>query len=305
MEPDLTASYAYCRRLHRRHGRSYYLATKLLPAWKRPHVHALYGFTRFADDIVDSTAYPVLERSRTLRNWSDRFLGGLAGAPTDDPILPAVLHTISAFDMDLDDFASFLKSMAMDLDITRYGTYDELLGYMEGSAAVIGTMMLPILESPDPAAAREPARQLGLAFQLTNFIRDISEDLDRGRIYLPGADMDLFNVTDVDLMMAAAEHHAPPPVRALVRFEIDRARQHYTAAAPGVTALSGAAQRCIRAAYHIYGGILDEIVHADYDPFVRRAIVPRRRRLALAIAALRAPGGTPVTAPGRAAIGAL
>ncbi len=89
-------------------------------------------------------------------------MAGLRGEPVDDPLLPAVLHTIAIFDLDVDDFASFLRSMAMDLTVTGYATYADLLDYMEGSAAVIGTMMLPILGSRAPAAAREPARQLGL-----------------------------------------------------------------------------------------------------------------------------------------------
>src|SRR4051794_22242387 len=161
----LAASYEYCRTLHRVHGRTYYLATRLLPGWKRPHVHALYGFTRYADEIVDSTdALPTADRARQLAEWSHRFLTGLGGAPVDDPILPAVLHTIDAFDLDRTDFATFLASMAMDLDVTEYPDYPALLSYMEGSAAVIGTMMLPILDPTDPELAREPARQLGFAF---------------------------------------------------------------------------------------------------------------------------------------------
>ncbi len=300
MDARLAASYDYCRKLHRQHGRTYYLATRLLPAWKRPHVHALYGFTRFADEIVDRTdSLPVAERSGALQAWSDRFAAGLAGADVDDPILPAVLRTIATFDMDQDDFASFLKSMAMDLDITHYDTYDELLSYMEGSAAVIGTMMLPILDPRDIAATREPARQLGLAFQLTNFIRDIAEDLDRGRVYLPREDLDRFGVSESDLRDAAAEQCATPAVRELIRFEVGRAQRHYAQAGPGVTMLAGTSQSCIRAAYHLYGGILDEIEKAGYDPFVRRAVVSRRRRLAVAVRCLRTPAGTPVELPMR------
>lgn len=186
MDTDLTAAYARCQELHRQHGRTYYLATRLLPAWKRRHVHALYGFTRYADEIVDRTEeLPPADRAARLDEWSSQFIAGLHGEPVDDPLLPAVLHTIAVFDLDRADFASFLRSMVMDLTVLSYPTYDDLLDYMEGSAAVIGTMMLPILGSSDPAAAREPARQLGFAFQLTNFIRDVAEDLDRGRTYLP------------------------------------------------------------------------------------------------------------------------
>jgi phytoene synthase len=290
MEP-LAASYERCRQLHRRHGRTYYLATRLLPEWKRRHVHALYGFTRYADEIVDSTgALPAADRAARLAGWSDDFLAGLAGADVDDPLLPAVLHTIRVFDLDLEDFRKFLDSMAMDLTISRYATYDDLLGYMEGSAAVIGTMMLPILGSSDPVAAREPARQLGFAFQLTNFIRDIAEDLARGRVYLPEEHLTEFGVTADELRAGVAT----PPVRALIKAEVGRAREHYAAAAPGIPLLEPASQACMRTAFQLYGGILDEIEAADYDVFVRRATVPNRRRAAVAVRSLLTRPGTPV-----------
>jgi phytoene synthase len=298
VEPELAAAYERCRQLHRRHGRTYYLATRLLPAWKRPHVHALYGFTRYADEIVDSTDYlPDGERAARLREWSDRFVAGLHGAAVDDPLLPAVLHTIERFDMDRADFASFLRSMAMDLEVTEYADYDDLLGYMEGSAAVIGTMMLPILEPADAEAAREPARQLGLAFQLTNFLRDIGEDLQRGRIYLPQRDLRTFGVSPAELHQAAARGTATTAIRELVRYEITRAREHYAAAAPGVTMLAPTSQACIRTAFHLYGGILDEIERADLDVFARRATVPTHRRLQVAARCLLTPAGTPVATP--------
>jgi 15-cis-phytoene synthase len=298
VDVDLTAAYERCRALHRRHGRTYYLATRLLPAWKRRHVHALYGFTRYADEIVDRTAdLPQAERAARLTDWSKRFVAGLHGESVDDPLLPAVLHTIAAFHLDRDDFVSFLRSMAMDLTVVSYATYDDLLDYMEGSAAVIGTMMLPILGSDDPAAAREPARQLGLAFQLTNFIRDVAEDLDRGRTYLPDEDLAKFDVTRADLLAAARRRAATPQIKELIEYEVTRARAHYLAAAPGVPLLAPASQACIRTAYVLYGGILDEVAAQDYDVFVRRAVVPDRRRVAVVARALLTRPGSPVTAP--------
>jgi phytoene synthase len=285
---DLNAAYDRCRDLHRKHGRTYYLATRLLPAWKRRHVHALYGFTRYADEIVDN--FPPRERATRLTEWSSHFMAGLRGEPIDDPLLPAVLHTIAVFDLDLEDFDKFLRSMAMDLTVTRYATYEELLDYMEGSAAVIGTMMLPILGSSDPAAAREPARQLGFAFQLTNFIRDVAEDLDRGRIYLPLSDLEAFGVTPSDLRGGGRK------VKDLIAYEVSRAREHYAAAAPGITMLEPASQACMRTAYLLYGGILDEVEAAGYDVFARRATVPNRRRAAVAVRSLLTKAGTPVAA---------
>ncbi|MFC0507425.1 phytoene/squalene synthase family protein [Micromonospora costi] len=302
MDTDLTVAYDRCRELHRRHGRTYYLATRLLPAWKRRHVHALYGFTRYADEIVDRTDdLPPAERAVRLDDWAGRFMAGLHGERVDDPLLPAVLHTIAVFDLDRDDFASFLKSMAMDLTVTSYPTYAHLLDYMEGSAAAIGTMMLPVLESSDPVAAREPARQLGFAFQLTNFIRDVAEDLDRGRTYLPDEDLTRFGVTRHELAEARARGRATPAIRGLIAYEVARAQAHYAAAAPGITLLAPASQACIRTAYSLYGGILDEVAAQDYDVFARRAVVPQRRRLSVAARALLAPTGTPVVVPGPAA----
>ncbi|GAB3187281.1 phytoene synthase [Micromonospora palomenae] len=299
MDTDLTAAYARCQELHRQHGRTYYLATRLLPAWKRRHVHALYGFTRYADEIVDRTEeLPPADRAARLDEWSSQFIAGLHGEPVDDPLLPAVLHTIAVFDLDRADFASFLRSMVMDLTVLSYPTYDDLLDYMEGSAAVIGTMMLPILGSSDPAAAREPARQLGFAFQLTNFIRDVAEDLDRGRTYLPDEDLAKFGVTRDDLLAAKEQARTTPRIRDLIEYEVSRAQAHYEAAAPGITLLSPASQACMRTAYALYGGILDEVAAQGYDVFVRRALVPQRRRLAVAARALLTPTGSPVAVPG-------
>jgi phytoene synthase len=284
----LAASYRRCRRLHRAHGKTYFLATLLLPPSRWRHVHALYGFARYADEIVDALdGTRADERATRLADLAARFRAG----DRTDPVLPALLDTIERFDLDRTDFDKFLRSMAQDLTVSRYPTYADLLGYMEGSAAVIGTMMLPVLGSPDPAAAREPARQLGLAFQLTNFIRDVSEDLARDRVYLPQEDLRRFGVTEDDLRRGMTT----PAVRDLVAHEVARARRHYALAAPGIALLAPAAQPCVRAAYRLYGGILDEIVAAGYDVLRGRATVPVRRRARIAAACLFT---RPVPVPG-------
>ena len=126
MSERLSASYERCRALHRVHGRTYYLATRLLPRWKRRHVHALYGFTRYTDNIVDSASGD--DAGARLRDWADQFTAALDGSPVDDPVLPAVLHTIAVFDLDRADFVAFLRSMEMDLTVAEYATYDDLLG---------------------------------------------------------------------------------------------------------------------------------------------------------------------------------
>ncbi|GAA0830801.1 phytoene/squalene synthase family protein [Streptosporangium amethystogenes subsp. fukuiense] len=274
----LTASYELCRRLNARHGRSYYLATLLLPAWKRPHVHALYGFARYADEIVDSFTMTG-DRARALDGLAARLAVTLEGGTTDDPVLPAFTQTMRSFGIDHGDVAAFLRSMRADLTVARYETYDDLLAYMEGSAAVIGTMMLPVLE-PLPGMrdkACEPARQLGLAFQLTNFLRDVAEDLERGRVYLPLEDLDRFGVEVADLGRGAPT----PALRELLAFQIRRARGHYARAGEGIGMLTPSSRPCIRAAFQLYGGILDRIEAAGHDVLGGRAAVPGRRRLAI------------------------
>jgi phytoene synthase len=176
----------------------------------------LYGFTRYTDEIVDApNGQSPARRAERLHAWADRFAAALAGAPTDDPVLPAVVHTITLFDLDRADFAAFLRLMEMDLTVSTYDTYDDLLVYMEGSAAAIGSMMLPILGARERAVAREPARELGRAFQLTNFIRDVAEDLARGRIYLPLKDLVEFGLTPEDLYEGVVTRQ----LRELVAFE--------------------------------------------------------------------------------------
>jgi phytoene synthase len=271
----LEQSYAECRRLNRAHGTTYYLATCTLPRVKRHHVHALYGFCRFADEIVDDPQFgTVAEREKALAQLDDAFHADLARGSSDDLVLKAVVHTVRAFDLDVDLFDRFLRSMAMDLTVGTYETWDDLQTYVDGSAAVIGEMMVPILEPADPGAARHAARALGVAFQLTNFLRDVGEDLDRGRVYLPQEDLRRFGADP-------ATRQVDDAWVALARFEIRRCRELYAEADEGIAALPASSARSIRAARDLYAGILAEIEADGYDVFGRRARVPRWRKLAV------------------------
>jgi phytoene synthase len=292
----LAASYAACKRLHAAYGRTYYLATLLLPAWKRPYVHALYGFARYADEIVDDLGSELApeEKARALRDWGRRFLDG-APAPDTTPgvdVLPAVRDTIARWDLPMEHFEAFLDSMQMDLTVTEYETFEDLQRYVYGSAAVIGLQMVPILEPLVPAAY-DYARDLGVAFQLANFLRDVGEDLARGRIYLPQESLRLFGVDRDRLARGVVDG----PIRRLLAFEIARCRELFRAAAPGIRLLHPTSRDCIRTAFTLYGGILDEIERADYQVLDRRVSVPTSRRLAVAVPGLlraaRARSGSP------------
>jgi phytoene synthase len=286
---SLGASYDACRQLNKAHGRTYYLSTWFLPKWKRHHVHALYGFARYADDIVDASPDTTPgARATALKEWSEQFLAALDSGDTgDDILLPALLHTKRAFGIPTDVFRAFLASMEADLTVTRYPTFDDLMGYMYGSAAAIGLWMLPVLETAadvDAKQAAERAMDLGVAFQLTNFLRDVKEDFGRGRIYIPLEDLDRFGVSE--------EHIAAGRVDGawtdLMRFEIARTRDIYTRADEGIAMLHPTSRPCVTCARVLYSGILDAIEGQGYDVFAARASVPASRKLAVAARALLA-----------------
>jgi phytoene synthase len=279
----LDESYARCRELNKRYGTTYYWSTKVLPRVKQHHVWALYAFCRYADDIVDDLGPVSVERrADALADFGNRFFLDLAAGRSDDPVLKAVVHTVKAFDIDPDCFRRFLRSMTMDLTVATYETWDDLLVYMDGSAAVIGEMMLPILEPLRPEATTH-ARDLGNAFQLTNFLRDIAEDLDRSRQYVPQEDLRRFGV---DL----TARRCTPEFVELMRFEIARCRELYVSADLGLAMLPTESAKCIGAARVLYGRILDKIEQQHYDVFAKRARVSTAEK-ALMVAKLTSPFG--------------
>ena len=194
LDPGLRDSYERCRVLNSQHGKTYYLATLLLPPAKRPYVHALYGFARYADEIVDVMGRDDQAAASQLKGWGDAFLADVRRGRSDDPVGRAVVDTVQRWDIPIEHFEAFLESMTMDLTITDYATYDDLSVYVYGSASVIGLQMVPILE-PLEDGAYVAAQDLGVAFQLANFVRDVGEDLERGRVYLPLEDLDRFGLT--------------------------------------------------------------------------------------------------------------
>jgi phytoene synthase len=282
-DPQLRAAFEACRRLHAAHGKTYYLATMLLPPGKRPYVWALYGFARYADEFVDSLEAPDPE---ALLAWGKAFLDGLTAGPDSSrpthPVSLAMMYTMRRWHIPRAHVEAFLASMRMDIEVTGYATYADLETYMYGSASVIGLQMLPILEPVAPEAAPR-ARALGEAFQMSNFIRDVGEDLERGRVYLPQEDLDLFGVTRETL----AHGVVTPSVRELLRFEIERTRKLYAFAEPGIDMLHPTSRDCVRTAFTLYGEILDAVERAHYQVLTQRVSVPLTRRLAVALPAAR------------------
>lgn len=279
-DPALQASYELCRELNAAHGKTYYLATLLLPPAKRPYVHALYGFARYADEIVDDLSSTLTDEQKAdwLITWGEAFLADVERGHSDDAVCMAVVDTVQRWQIPLDHFRAFLHSMRMDLTVTEYRTFDDLYEYVYGSAAVIGLQMVPILE-PTSSYAYEPAKDLGIAFQLANFIRDVGEDLERGRVYLPLDELAEFGVTRADL----EKRVVTPELRAALQAQVERVRDLEERSRPGIAMLHPSAQPCIEAARILYCGIVDAVEDIDYEVFDKRATVslPRRLRVAL------------------------
>ncbi|MGL5865761.1 MAG: isopentenyl-diphosphate Delta-isomerase [Dermatophilaceae bacterium] len=272
--PVLAAGYARCAEITREHGTTYYWGARLLPAESRRHVHACYTLARLADDIVDLAGPdPGPEVAAELEVFESRFWSALAAGGSEEPVLAAIVTTVRETGIPEENFERFFGAMRTDLTQRTYETWADLLGYMDGSAAVIGEMMLPVLRPSTDAVPA--ARSLGLAFQLTNFLRDVGEDLDRGRVYVPQEDLRQFGADPWARTVT-------PEWRALMAFEIERNRRLYREADAGIPALPGASRRCVATARVLYARILERIEAADYDVFASRARVPTLRKAGLA-----------------------
>jgi len=307
-DPGLCADYAHCRALHARHGRTYYLATLALPPGRRPAIHALYGFARWVDDVVDAPegAIPVRTRAAVLARLDTELTTALSGGTSTEPVVRAVADTARRYGIGAELFASFLRSMRMDLSVTDYATFADLRGYMYGSAAVIGLQVLPVLGTVVPLPRAAPhAAALGEAFQLTNFLRDVAEDLDRGRVYLP-ADVLARHGVDRDLLAwCRSRRRGDPRVRDALAHLVAVNRDGYRTAAPGIAMLDPVSRPCVATAFTLYQGILDVIEEADFDVWSCRRAVSRWRRARVAVPAFgravlcraaavrRADGGVP------------
>ena len=281
----LRDSYKECKRLNSLHGKTYYLATLLLPKAKRPHVHALYGFARYADEIVDdlsSTLSPT-EKSDVLRRWSDQLLQDIANGRSHDHIGRALVDTVQRFNIPISYFEAFLHSMAMDLTVTSYEKYEDLMEYVYGSAAVIGLQMVHVLGTVNgkKSDALVPAEKLGIAFQLANFIRDVGEDLDRGRVYLPLQELKKYGVSREML----EKRVLTPQIIEALKFQIARVKSLQQEANAGIELLLPDSRPCIRAASELYCGIVDEVEKIDYNVFEKRAKTSTFRRASVAFPA--------------------
>ena len=285
-DSELRNSYLECKRLNNLHGKTYFLATRLLPPAKRPFVHALYGFARYADEIVDDLASTLTEdeKADALKSWGTEVLANIKSGKSHDHIGAALVDTVNRFSIPISYFEAFLHSMTMDLTVTEYHTYEDLYEYVYGSAAVIGLQMVPILGTISKQSLPEAnvaAEKLGTAFQLANFIRDVGEDLTRGRVYLPVTELQSHGVTREML----EERIVTPQIKNALKEQIQRVRSLQAEAKVGINLLSAESRACIEAASELYCGIVDEVEKIDYEIFDKRAKTSNWRRLKVALPA--------------------
>jgi phytoene synthase len=288
VEPGLAAAYEHCRQVNKHYGKTYYFSTCFFPAHLRPAVHALYAWVRYPDEWVDNPGgLPLAVQREKLAGWRDATRDALAAGTSPHPVLAAWADAALTHAVPLDYMLDFIAAMEQDLTVTEYPTFEDLKGYTWGSASVVGLMMCHLVGAKE-AAAVPHATSLGLAMQLTNFLRDVGEDWrQRGRVYLPLGDLERFGVRKEDV----AAGRVTDNICALLQFEIERTRAIYEHADKGMEYLPHDARLPVRLARVLYARILDKIEQNGCDVFSRRARVPTWEKLLVLAREQRAHSG--------------
>ncbi|CAA9441052.1 MAG: Phytoene synthase [uncultured Rubrobacteraceae bacterium] len=275
---DLAGCYELCRRVQKGHSRTYYFSTSLFPEEVRPHVCALYAFMRYADEIVDNPGATSLdEQLAGLKLFEEETLAAAAGETVSNPVLRAFANTVLLRGVEPGLIEAFMRSMKMDTGVFRYPTYEDLEEYTYGSAAVVGLMMCRVIGATDEAS-NPHAEALGVAMQLTNFLRDVKEDWVRGRVYLPLEDLERFGYAEEELGRGVVDERFVE----LMRFEISRARRLYRVAGEGMRYIPRGRRYPVIVAGRLYEAILGRIEAQGYDVFAKRAqtSLPHKLRVA-------------------------
>ena len=254
-------SYDYCLRVARTRAKNFYYSFLLLSAQQRKAMCAIYAFMRYCDDLSDE---PGATRA-AIDQWSAELENALQGRFGDHPVWPAFHHTVRRFGIPHEYFSQMIEGVASDLEPRRFENFDQLYRYCYQVASVVGLTIIHIFGFDTPSAL-PLAEKCGVAFQLTNILRDIREDAGRGRIYLPAEDLRRFGVTEEDLAAGNRSH----AVLKLMRFEADRARAYYNESLPLLDLSHPRSRRSLWALIAIYSRLLERIEGSDYDVFSRR-----------------------------------
>ncbi len=273
--PELKSGFLYAKHLTTHYSKSFTMATRMLPVSKRWQVYAMYGFCRFADNLIDKprnrTSEEILDEIDCLRHELE--IAYRTGC-SEHPVLNPFIHAALQFDIPHKYPDEFLEGVAMDLTRNRYQTFDELYLFCYRVAGLVGIMMTYVLGyTSDEAFAC--AEKLGIAMQLTNILRDVAEDKNMGRIYIPESHWNQFNVNEADFL----NENFTPDFASLMAYECKLAQQYYTEAQPGIDMLTQNTQFAIRSASEIYSGILNQIEQNEYNPFRGRVFVSTGSKL--------------------------
>ena len=275
MKNGLHASYAHCQQIARQSASSFYYSFLLLPKPKRRAMCALYAFLRRTDDLGDSSE-TVDRRREALANWRRSLRRSMHGQ-YDDLLLPALADTLRGCGVPLVYLEDVIDGVEMDLEAGEYHTFDQLEEYCHRVASAVGLACLPIWGCTSDLA-EAPARQCGLAFQLTNILRDLKEDAARNRVYLPREDLRRFGYSVDDLLAGVRNER----FRALMRFEIERAEAYYAAGMELDAYLSDDGRRVFGSMVAVYRALLDEIKRLDGDVLTRRVELTSWQKMRIA-----------------------
>lgn len=273
---ELGNSYAYCRALARKRARNFYYAFAVLPKDKRDAICAVYAFLRYCDDIADDPGIAT-NRTRLLEAWREALDLAIGGDFSRSRILPAFHDTLVRFDIPSGYFHELIDGAIQDLNNVKYSTFDELYDYCYKVASVVGLVCIHIFGFDAPVAKRY-AEYCGIAFQLTNILRDISEDAAMGRVYIPDEDLWAFGYSAEELSQGVQDDR----YRRMMSFETNRARDFYNAARPLLGLVHGSGKPCLCAMMGIYSAILDRIERRDYDVFANRVSLSSFHKIAIA-----------------------
>jgi len=274
-------SYAHAREVTRREAKNFYYAFRLLDPPRRNAIYAVYAFSRRADDAVDS----VQEKNVSEQEARSKLAGLgrlMRGEAPEDPLSPALTDTIERFKIPLEHFSELLLGMEMDLEKKRYETFEELYTYCFRAASAVGLICIEIFGYRDDGA-HQHAEELGIAMQLTNILRDVREDMSRGRIYLPGEDLTRFSYSEAEL----SRSEFTPAFRDLMKFQVERARDYFQRSEALFPLIDAQTRYCPVLLKRLYSKILDRIEHQRHDVFSRRPALSRFQKFCMLLAAAR------------------
>ena len=263
--PTVRESFAHCRQVARTRARNFYYSFLLLPRERKEAMCAIYAFMRYADDISDQPDPPRETRVALLDRWRKAFQISLQGEYGNDPILPALHETVRKYAIPSEYFSDLIDGVRSDLSTTCYHTFDDLYRYCYRVASVVGMTTVHVFGFDSPEALRF-AEKCGIAFQLTNILRDIPEDARLGRVYLPQEDLDRFGLQPEDLKKGRFGTR----FRELMEFEWQRAESYYRESAPLLKMVRPDCRAALWAMISIYHRLLRRIRSENYDVFTRR-----------------------------------